>query len=94
MKQTFYLKVNKTGALPKATAKRPHVAPFEAAILIALEIPDAYFMRPSLSAKIEVPDPKTPLNISAATKADAEEAIREATGMNVSLEIVYPESKE
>lgn len=91
MKQEFYLTLNNIGSVPKVTQKRPKVSQNQAALLVVIEIPDSYFFRPSLHAKIKIEDGNLPRKIESNVIIDAQRAIEAATGMHITLEVIQPQ---
>jgi len=87
MKISFYLIVNRKGSVRAVKSYRDLVWD-EVAIEQTLEMPDAIFQKPRLSASVVIPDSaavSTP--ISAEVAEDARLAIESATGMNVRITV-------
>ena len=67
---TFHLVLKKSGrTFPRLTARltqrRPNLAAGEVAVELTVVVPAALFERPSLRAKVEVPDGQVPTIITA-----------------------------
>jgi len=87
MRTTCYLTVDNDGKNIRATKSAVRLEPWQASVRVVLEIPDAYFERPQIEVVVEVPEPaETPaptIDVSV-----AEEALRQATGHNVTVKIL------
>lgn len=81
-----------TGGRPsvRATAGYPNLARNERAINLKMELPIALFEAPSLSASIKVDSPAQAVTIEAETVA---EAVRQAIGMDVDIQVSRGESE-
>ena len=91
MKTQFYLTVNRRGSV-KTTKNRPGLDWDEVAIQMNLTLPDMLFQKPQLQATIVVPDEAAaPKEVDVETADNIRDAIEEAVGMEVRLEIVNHE---
>ena len=72
----------------RTTTTAPSLAKHEVAMKIKLELPKALFQRPQLTAKISVSEEVAPLEITPDIQDTIAESIKEATGMNITLEVV------
>ena len=89
---TRYLAIQPNGAT-KISTKAPRLGPNAISMLLTIRIPEAVFRKPALSARIEIPkEAGAPSTINAKTIADATEAVRQATGLTLSIE-VSPETE-
>lgn len=92
MKTTFYLTVKRTGTV-KTTKGRPGLDWDEVAIQMNITLPDALFKKPQLQAEVTIPDEAAiPQLISAETISNVKEAIEQASGMEVKIQLVPMES--
>ena len=92
MRKKLYLAVNSRGSA-KVTQKRPALNYDEIEIGLELNIPDALFDKPRLNAVVMVPKeavcaPDIEVNIA----DNIAEAVKTATGMEVHITMVRPES--
>lgn len=88
MEAPFYLIVGRNGST-RTTKKQPDLRWDEISIKMNLEIPEAIFERPILTADIKVEDSDiAPREISPDIKNNIEEAIQEHIGIEVKLNIV------
>lgn len=88
MKVDFYLIVNERGSV-RLTKTKGSMKFDEIAVGIRLELPDALFYKPHLSAGIKIPDDAaTPQEITAEVIENCKEAIEQATNLKVSLRLV------
>lgn len=70
----------------------PRLAANEISIALDVEVPDAIFRKPSLSARIVVPDGAgMPAEIGAEVIENAKAAIEQATGLRFAISLVPPE---
>lgn len=84
MKIKTFLIIDSSGNL-RLTKNSPALRMSEVSISLAVEIPDAVFNKPSLSAKITILDSEIDRNLSAEVQSNVIDAIKESTGMEVKL---------
>ncbi len=88
MKIRTWLTVNSRGSV-RTTKKRPALELDEISIALNLELPDALFTRPQLSADIKIPDEAAATEIiSTEVVEDVREAVKQATGMELNITVV------
>jgi hypothetical protein len=86
-----FLVIDAEGSL-RLTATPPYLRANEIMMKLAIKVPRNIFTKPSLSAEITVPaEAGNPSVIEAKTVADMQEAVRQATGMELSITVVPPE---
>lgn len=91
MKLPFFLTINSRGSV-KATKNKPSLDWNEISIQMNLVIPDSLFRKPQLSANITIPDEAALSKvISADVQDNVKEAIEQATGMEVKLNLIVQE---
>lgn len=94
MKTACYLIVNDTGSV-RTTKNSPDLKWNEVAIHLNLNLPNALFFKPRLNASISLDeDEAMPAEISVETINNVREAIQQATGMEIKLEISNPNQEE
>ncbi|HEX9987058.1 MAG TPA: hypothetical protein VGE45_01065 [Chloroflexia bacterium] len=85
---TFYLVVTRNGAVD-VYKKTPSVRADQVSVRCQLQIPQALFERPHLSATIVVPEEAArPTEISAEVLGNWQEAIQQATGLDIQLSVL------
>lgn len=90
MTLNFYLVINSNGTV-RTAKKRPALDWNEISISMKLELPNALFQKPSLSAQIVVPDSAAVSKpMEAGVTDNIKQAIEAATGLEVRLTIVEP----
>lgn len=79
----------------RMTTTSPKLEPGEVAVKVVIELPDAIFERPALSAKIVVPEEAVskPM-ISADVVNNVQDLIKQNTGFDVRLEVVEKNGSE
>lgn len=88
MKVSCYLFVSKGGAV-RITKGRTGPKFDEVVIGLDLNVPDALFKKPQLSAVLTIPESAAmPAEIPVDVMANVQEAIRAASGMEVQLSVV------
>lgn len=93
MKLPFFLTINSKGSV-KATKNKPSLDWNEISIQMNLILPDALFRKPQLSANITIPDEAAVSKvISADVQDNVKEAIEQATGMEVKLNLIVQQPK-
>lgn len=93
MKLTFFLTVNSKGSV-KATKDKPSLYWNEISIQMKLVLPDALFRKLQLSENITIPDEAAVSKVIAADVQDnVKEAIEQATGMEVKLNLITQQPK-
>lgn len=92
MRTTKYLTIESDGKCARITNSPTTCKPHQVCIRLDLGVPDAYFNRPQFVAAVNMPEPGAPI-FSQADVSNAEEAIKQATGMNIQLTIA-PETEE
>lgn len=70
---------------------KPVLGKDEVPIKLKLDLPEALFKRPQLSASIVVPPDNAPADISAEVQDNIAAAIRDATGMDVRITLAAPD---
>lgn len=82
-----------TGKPSIRTAKlRPTCAPHEVAVYLNVELPEALFKRPNLSATISVPEAQAPITITPEVQQNIARVIQEQLG--ITLQITAPEQEQ
>lgn len=87
MKATKYITIDCDGKYARMTAKAVRVEPWEVCFPLEINIPDSYFQRPALSAKVEFED-FDPL-ITEVQAEGVREAVLEATGMTLQVTVQH-----
>lgn len=86
---SFFLVLRKTQRHPYMGAsihnKLPKLAPGEVVVTLRVDIPDALFSRPQLTAKITVPSDKAPPIITAEVQHDIARVLSERIGLTVNV---------
>lgn len=73
----------------RSTLQPPDVVAGEVALRLVVELPDALFVRPQLTARIVVPkESVTPPNVDATVLDNVREAIQAQTGLDVRVSLV------
>lgn len=86
--------MNSRGVTKLAT-KRPRLNANEVAFFLSIEVPDALFERPLLTATIKIPQEAVPKNqITAELVDNVEEAIQSVTGLEMRVSVVEPPEEE
>ena len=93
MKTKFFLTFYKSG-LPKITKNLAPPSLGAIAVAVEAEIPDAYFTRPSVSAKISLPEPAAQEVLDATVIQNIEQALKEQLGPHVILSVAPIEGQE
>jgi len=94
MRTRACLIINERGTVKAYNRSYPPVHSGEVLVEIEVDIPKELFNRPQLRAQISVPeDSVTPYVIEAETKDNIEQAIKNATGLIVSLEVIDPKDE-
>jgi hypothetical protein len=77
------------------TALKPALNADEIAIHLLMEIPDILFERPTIEARVVVPNEAVPpLRLDAEVLQQVDDAIRSATGLQVILSVAPPEEEQ
>jgi hypothetical protein len=88
-----FLIVASTGSV-RVTKRDPDLKWNEIVVKIALRLPRALFSKPTIEARVLIPDEAAkPATISAEVIERVDEAIRAATGMHVELIVRSPEDQ-
>lgn len=90
MKTTKYLTIDNDGRNPKITSKPTGCEPWQAQIRLSIEIPDAYFTRPALSAEITLPA-RDVTTVSAEVQNLIKDAVEKTTGHRLILTVLGPD---
>jgi hypothetical protein len=96
MRITKYLVINSKGKTrllerTKSNYRGNLLKPNEIAIKINVEVPDKLFQRPQLEASVVIsPEIKFPDIIKADTLVNAENAIKQVTGLDLKINVVVP----
>lgn len=69
----------------RATKRRPATAPSELSFKIEVDIPNSFFTRPELVARIEVPESKVRPIVDAQTLAQVADQLQLQTGFRVTV---------
>lgn len=94
MKVKNHLIINARGSA-RVTKRRPGLEWDEIAIALDIELPDALFRKPHLSASITIPNEAARPNIiEAVTAENVQDAINESTGLEFVIRIAPPEPTE
>lgn len=94
MKVSCYLYVNSGGAV-RVTKARMAPKFDEVVIGLAVQLPDALFKKPQLSAVLTIPDDvAVPAELPVEVVANVQEAIRSASGMECRLSVIGTEEGE
>jgi len=88
MNCTVFITVDAKGKNAKLTKSYTRVQPWEICFPLIINIPDTYFKRPVLSAAVNFDDFE-PL-VTDVDVAGISDAIREATGVSLKIEIENP----
>jgi hypothetical protein len=70
----------------RTTIRKPSVDPDEVPILLQFDLPAALFRRPTLAARITVPDTDAPLAITPQVQHDITRVLQEQLGIVVHVE--------
>lgn len=93
MEVECYLIVSARGAV-RVTKGAPDLKWDEIVVKLALKLPPALFTRPTIEARVLIPDSAAkPAVIPADVIEKVDEAIRQATGMHVELIVRAPEEE-
>lgn len=93
MNSRFYLYVRKgtkygyPEPIIRVTKTKGNMASDEICIEMNLDIPDALFKRPSLTANITIPDSVVPEEIKAQTMDNIKEALSQAVDLKINFEV-------
>lgn len=82
------------GFTPKVELKErePKLEGNEVAVSLSIEVPDAFFKRPTLEATLSIPEAAVPaLRIHPSTIENTERLIRDATGLTMKVSLVPQE---
>ncbi len=86
-----WLTINSRGSA-RLTQSKPRITYDEVSILLDVNLPDALFDRPRLEAKIEIPDEAVgPEALNAEVIENVKEAIKQATGLTFSINVIQEE---
>lgn len=77
----------------RVSINKPTLAPNEVAIALNLEIPVALFQRPALKVDLNIPAERAPFVITPIIRTNIAEAIRAATGMDISISVEEPQTE-
>lgn len=85
----FFLTMRRINRYPYLTAKihswSPQLRPGEIVVSLDIDVPESLFQKPSLTAKITIPEAQHPPVITAAVKADVAQALSDRLGLEVSI---------
>lgn len=88
-----YLCITKKGQT-RMTQTSPNLGGSEIAVYLNIEIPDAFFTRPKLEAKITVPSGALPSSsVTATVASDLEKLVKETMGLDLVVSVVEPPEK-
>lgn len=94
MKTNFWLRVNSRGSI-NTNKTQPKVNADEVAIYMTIDLPDMLFKKPMLQAKVTIPAEVVPKpEINAQVMDNVAQAIKTATGLEMSVTIKNPEEDE
>ncbi len=92
MKVQKWLTINSRGSA-RLTQTKPHLDWNEISIALEVNLPDALFDKPRLEARIDIPEEAaTPNLIDAHVVENVQEAIKQATGLEFSINVIRTES--
>lgn len=75
--------------------RAPSLSGSEVGVRLRIEIPDAFFKRPILTAEMTIPDTAVPtINITPEITTNIEEIIKERTGLDMVISIVPYKEEE
>ena len=87
MKFDKWLTINSRGA-GRITANKPALAADEIAVHLLMDVPNQLFWRPTIEAKVTIPDEAVPpVSLDAHVVEQVGDAIRQATGLDVVLSV-------
>lgn len=93
MRTNAWLTVNKRGSM-RLTKNQPNLDPDEVSIKLELNLPDELFKRPRLMASVTIPqEAASPDEITAKTVEDCKDAIKQVTGLEMSIKVVKEEEQ-
>ena len=93
MDTSAWLTIKDTGSM-RLTKGQPSINWDEVSIKINVVLPNELFNRPRLKADITIPkEAALPTEITAETVEDCKEAIKQATGLEMSITVVKPEEE-
>ena len=93
MNVNYWLTINSRGN-GRLTKTQPNTDWNEVSMALNVDIPDAIFKRPRLSAEVQIPkEAAQPQEITASVIGDFETAIKTATGMDVRITLVNEEDE-
>lgn len=94
MKVEFWVVVNSSGSVHTRKTK-PDLSYNEVAVQIDLSLPDALFDKPQLKAELVVKeDQVTTYPVDATVTQDIKDAVKQTTGMDLSIRIVEQDEEE
>lgn len=80
--------------IDRVTQRKPALNADEVALKIAVTLPVALFLKPTLSASISVDGDVPKLELDAETQSAIEDLIRSSIGLDVELKVIAPEGDE
>lgn len=93
MKTSAWITINNRGII-RTTKGQPSIDWNEVSIRININLPDELFDRPRLTADITIPkEAALPTEITAETVEDCKDAIKQATGLEMSITVVKPDEE-
>lgn len=85
----FFLTMRKINRHPYLSAsihyRAPQLRPGEIVVNLDIDVPESLFRKPSLTAKITIPEAQHPSVITASVKADVAQALSDRLGLEVSI---------
>lgn len=94
MKKICWITINKRGSI-RTTKTQPSLNWDEVAIRTEIELPDELFRRPRLQASITIPkEAAQPQEITSEVIEDCKEAIKQSTGLEMSIKVIKEEVNE
>lgn len=78
----------------RMTKNKPALDGHEIALHLDLTLPDALFEKPSLSAKVVIPDGGATYDLSAEVQANIAAAVKQATGITLHITAPEPDASE
>lgn len=94
LNETFYLVLSRRrnfGMSARVTAKPPSLKSGEIVLSLQVSLPESLFARPSLRAKVEVPEASSPPVIDAGVTDNIAAILTEQLGYRVTVEVDAPE---
>lgn len=78
----------------KRTDSRPACKNNQVPILVTVSLPEALFLRPEISVRIDVDGDAPRIDIDSSTESQIAERIREIIGVGVHVDVAIPETED